>query len=188
MLHALFSETRQSVLALFLMHPDERFHLREVARRIGKAVGTVQGELASLEDAGIVTKQIDGNRTYYQANADCPIYPELRRLVLKTFGLVDVLRERMSPVSNGIETAFVYGSMAAGEGGADSDVDLMVVGDVDDMALHNALSEAEETLARPVNYTLMSAEEFGRRSLEEGFISRVLRGPKLAVIGDPNEL
>jgi predicted nucleotidyltransferase len=188
MLDALFNKTKRLVLALFLMHPDERFHLREVARRTGKAVSTVQGELASLEGAGILTKVVDGNRTYYQANDECALYPELRRLVLKTGGLVDVLRERMAPVSDRIDAAFVYGSMAAGEGAARSDVDLMVVGDVGDMELHAVLTDAEESLARPVNYTLIRAEEFRRRSGEDGFIARVLHGPTLAVIGDPDEL
>ena len=188
MLAALFSETRRLVLALFLMHPEERFHLREVARRIGKAGGTVQGELRSMEDMGVLTRTVSGNRTYYQANGECAVYPELRRIVLKTVGLVDVLRRRLTPLSRTIEVAFVYGSMASGEAGPQRDVDLMVGGDVDDMGLHAAMTEAEEALGRPVNCTLMSAGEFDRRRLEEGFVSRVLGGPTLSVLGGLDEL
>jgi predicted nucleotidyltransferase len=186
---ALFSQTRQQVLALFLMRPEERYYVREVARRTGKAVGTVQGELASLAEAGVLTRVVSGNRTYYQANADCAIFPELRRIVLKTVGLVDVLRDRLKPLSRRIETAFVYGSMAGGEPGPQSDIDLIVVGDVDEMRLHRALSQAEETLARPVNYTLMDPGEFARRRAEgEGFLSRVLEGPRMSVIGGSDEM
>ena len=189
MLDALFSETRQQVLSLFLVRPEERYHLREVARRTGKAVGTIQAELASLEQAGILTKTVSGNRTYYQANSECPIYPELRRIMLKTVGLVGVLRQRLTPLSGSIEAAFVYGSMASGEAGPQSDVDLMVVGDVDDLVLHSAVSKAEEVLGRTVNYTLIGAREFKKRRAQEGeFISRVLSGPRLAVLGDPDEV
>jgi len=189
MLDALFTESKQRILALFLMRPEERYHLREVARRIGMAVGTVQEPLASLEQAGILTRTVDGNRTYYQANRECAIYPELRRIMLKTAGLADVLREKMGLLAGKIEAAFVYGSMASGGAGPESDVDLMVVGKVDDMQLHVALGEAEGTLGRAVNYTLMAVREFKeRRAKEEGFLSRVLSGPRLAVLGDPDDI
>ncbi len=189
MLDALFAETRQSVLRLFLMNPEARYHLREVARQTGKAVGTIQSELPNLLAAGILTKTVSGNRTYYQANTQCPIYPDLRRLILKTVGLVDVLRDRLGPLCEEIEAAFVYGSMASGEAGPGSDVDLMVVGDVDDMALHAAVGEAEEALGRTVNYSLLSREEFERRKEEkQGFLARVLAGPRMAVLGSVDEV
>ncbi len=186
---ALFSETRQRVLALFFMRPEERYYVREVARLTRKAVTTVQGELASLEEAGVLTKTTSGNRAYYQANAESPIFSELRSIVVKTVGLVDVLRRRLRPLSGGIDAAFVYGSMAGGKAGPQSDVDLMVVGEVDEMKLHSAVGRAERTLDRTVNYSLMDAAEFVRRRAEgEGFLSRVLDGPILTVLGDPDEI
>ena len=188
-LDALLTRTRQRILGLFLMRPEARFHLREVARQTGRPVATVQRELASLAQAGIVTKEVSGNRTYYQANAACPIFPELRGLVLKTVGLADVLREALAPVGDGMQAAFVYGSMAGGEAGPESDVDLMVVGDVDEMELHRAVGEAEKVVARTVNYTLLSEAELRRRRREKGgFLARVLHGPKIPVLGDLDAL
>jgi len=188
-LDALLSRTRQKLLGLFLTRPECRFYLREVARQTGTAVGSVQRELASLEQAGILRRTRSGNRTYYQANAACPIYAELRGLVLKTVGLADVLRQALSPVAGEVETAFVYGSMASGEAGPGSDVDLLVVGDVDDLALHEAAAAAETTLGRAVNYTLLSKREFRRRKKEKGgFLARVLRGPKIAILGGIDEV
>jgi len=189
MLDFLFSETRRAVLALFLMRPEERYYLREVARRTDRAPSTVQAELASLEQAGILTKAVSGNRTYYQANTGCAIYPELSRIVLKTVGLVDVLRQYLAPLSGGISVAFVYGSMASSEAGPQSDVDLLIVGEVDEIKLHSAITEAEGELGRAVNYTVLDKAEFRRRRTEEGgFMSRVLSGPRLAVLGDPDEV
>ncbi|MDK1032229.1 MAG: nucleotidyltransferase domain-containing protein [Planctomycetia bacterium] len=189
MLDALFSETRQSILKLFLMRPEARFHLREVARQTGKPVGTIQPELASLLNAQILTKAISGNRTYYQANTTCPIYPELRGLILKTIGLGDVLRDTLAPLATKIKAAFVYGSMASGETGPQSDVDLIVVGDVDEMALHRAVGGAEQKLGRAVNYTLLSWREFQERCEEKaGFLARVLGGPKITILGCVNEI
>jgi len=189
MLDALLTKTRQAILGLLLTRPDERFHLREVARRTAIPVGTIQGELASLQDAGILTRTVSGNRTYYQASTACPIYPELRGLLLKTVGMAEVLQHALTPVAADIRWAFVYGSMASGQAGPGSDIDLMVVGDVDDVVLHDALAEAEETLGRPVNCMLLTAEELGRRRSEKGgFLQRVLAGPRIVVAGSADGL
>ncbi len=183
------TRTRQRILGLLLVQPETRFHLREVARRTGRPVVTVQRELVSLAKAGIVTKEASGNRTYYQVNAACPIFPELRGLVLKTVGLADVLRDALAPLGDGIQAAFVYGSMASGEAGPESDVDLLVVGDADEMEVHRAVGEAEKALARTVNYTLLSEAECRRRRREKGgFLARVLAGQKILILGDPDAL
>jgi predicted nucleotidyltransferase len=179
------SRVRAKVLSWLLCHPDERFFVRQLKPILGEDATHIGRELARLEKPGIVTKEASGNRTYYQANAACPIFPELRGLVLKTVGLGDVVREALTPLGGGIRAAFVYGSMASGEAGPGSDVDLLVVGDVDEMALHRAVGEAEKVLARTVNYTLLSGAEFRRRRREKGgFLARVLRGPKIAILGD----
>ena len=100
-----------------------------------------------------------------------------------------MLREALSPLSEGIQFAFVYGSQASGEATAESDVDLLVVGDVDEIALHRAITQAEEQLGRAVNYTLLNPAEFGRRRAERGgFLPRVLAGPRIGVAGDLDEV
>ena len=181
---ALFGKTRRAVLALFFSHPDESFYLREIERVTGTAHGAVQRELKRLSDAGIITRSARGRIVYYRANRQSALFDELHGLVLKTAGLADVLRAALAPLADTIDIAFVYGSMARGTVAADSDVDLMVVGDVDEMALHKAIEKAEKQLARPVNYTLLSHGEFKRRRAEKaGFLARVLAGPKIGIIG-----
>lgn len=108
---------------------------------------------------------------------------------MKTTGLADVLREALAPISDQLASAFVYGSVAGGEATALSDVDLLVVGNLDEMALHRALSQAENRLGRPVSYTLMSQLEFDKRRSEKGgFLARVLSGPKLMILGSIDEI
>jgi len=146
-------------------------------------------ELAGLTDVGIVLQIKDGNRTYYQANRGCPLFRELSGLMRKTAGLGDVLREALAPLKARITFAFIYGSQASGEATAASDVDLLVVGDVDEMALHGAISNAEQELARPVNYTLLSRKEFAKRRKEKGgFLARALKGKKISLLGDADEV
>jgi len=186
MLETLFgSRLRAKVLAWLLSHPGERFFVRQLKAILGEDATNIGRELARLEKMGILTCTRAGREKYYQANAACPVYPELRGLVLKTAGLADVLRDALAPVAAQVRLAFVYGSMASGEAGPGSDVDLLVVGEADELALHEAMSQAEEKLGRAVNYTLLSEEEFRRRRREKGgFLPRVLAGPKIAILGD----
>jgi len=180
----LFGKARRAVLSLLYGHAEEAFYLRQIARATGIGLGPVQRELKQLTDSGIIQRMERGKQVYYQANIKCPIFAELKSVIVKTAGLADVLREALAPISSQIAIAFVYGSMASGESNSASDIDLLVVGNIDEMALHGALSQAENRLGRPVNYTLMSQLEFDKRRSEKGgFLDRVLSGKKIMILG-----
>ena len=185
----LFPEVRKQVLSLLLTRSDERWYLRDIARRTGRALGTVRRELEGLAASGIVHRVKDGNRVYYQANPACPLLPELSGLIRKTAGLADVIRSALEQLAGHIKLAFIYGSQASGEATGASDVDLLVVGDVDELVVHRAVAKAEKELARPVNYTLLSLSEFAERRKEQaGFLARVLAGEKIPVVGEIDEV
>ncbi len=181
---ALFGKTRQAVLALLYSRPDEAFYVREVTRAAGAGQGSVQRELARLLDVGIIARIQRGRQVYYQANRACPIFSELRGLVLKTAGLGDVLRSALLKFTDALDVALVYGSHATGEASATSDVDLLVAGDVDELALHKAIGRAETELSRPINYTLLDRREFRRRRRrKQGFPARALAGETILILG-----
>jgi predicted nucleotidyltransferase len=190
MLNALFrSKLRTKALAWLLSHPDERYFIRQLESILGEDATNLSRELARLEALGILTSRTEGRQKYYQANTDSAIFPELKAIVLKTIGLADVLREVLAQLSEHIDVALVYGSSATGDLTADSDVDVLVVGEVDEMDLHRAATEAEKRLSRPINYTLMRRSEFKRRSRQKtGFLSRILAGKKIQIIGNPDEV
>jgi len=186
---ALFGKVRLAVLALFFSRPDDAFYLRQVVRITGVGQGAVQRELKRLTDAGVITRTTRGHRVDYQVNRDCPLFDELKSLITKTAGLADVLRKALDPLARKIELAFIYGSQADGTAGASSDVDLMVVGRVDELDLHRAIAKAEEKLVRTVNYTLIDRKEFDRRRSEKGgFLERVLNGKMIFIMGNPENV
>ncbi|MBM4031307.1 MAG: ArsR family transcriptional regulator [Planctomycetes bacterium] len=181
---ALFGKTRRAVLAALYGQPGRELYLRELARSAGVGLGAVQRELRRLCAAGVIERAVQGRQVYFRANEECPIFPELRGLVLKTAGIAEALRAALEPLSDKIAAAFVYGSVASGEAGADSDVDLLVVGAAEDLEVHAAVAEAEAALGRVVDYTLMTRAEFRRRRREKGgFLARVLAGPKTLILG-----
>src|ERR1017187_7180126 len=124
---ALFTKVQQRVLAVLFGNPTRSFYANELIAVASSGSGAVQRELAQLEAAELVTVSRVGNQKHYQANSSAPIFEELHGLVLKTSGLVDVLRAALAPLAAQIDQAFVYGSVAKGTDTSKSDVDLMVI-------------------------------------------------------------
>lgn len=185
----LFGKTRSSVLGLLFGKPDRSFYLREIVRAAGGSPGAVQRELTALAGAGLVVRSRRGNQVHYQADRNCPIYSEIKSVVTKTVGLGDALREALEPLADRIRFAFVFGSLAAGTETSASDTDLMVVGDVRFGEVVAALQSAQERLGREINPTVYPPAEFLLRiRAEDPFLTAVLRGPKLFLIGDAHAL
>jgi DNA-binding transcriptional ArsR family regulator len=188
-LDALLPKTRQGILAATLVHPEKSWYVSELARRMGVPSSSLQRELRDLTEVGILKAHRQGRMVYYQANADSPVFPDLRGLLVKTAGVVDVLAEALHPLSARLRTAFVYGSMAAGQDHSDSDIDLMIVGKVSPAELALPLRRATELLGRQINPTVYAPAEFDRkRGANDHFLKNVLDKPKLFVLGNKDEL
>jgi predicted nucleotidyltransferase len=185
----LFGRTRGAILALLYGRADQTFYTRQIAREIDASVGAVQRELENLTKVGLVVRNSVGSQVFYRANRDAPIFPEMQTLVNKTVGVFNMLRSGLQPLSKQIAVAFVYGSVARQAEMANSDIDLMVVGkaSVDDILSH--LSSVEKSLGRPINPTVYSASEFKRKLVDGNhFLNAVLKGPKVFLVGDDDEL
>jgi len=185
----LFPRARKCVLTLLLMSGEKRWHLREVVRRTGCAIGTVRRELKGLAACGIALESRDGNRLYYQANRQCPVYAELSALIRKTSGLVDVLRAALAGLGERVDVAFIYGSQARQEAKSGSDVDLMVIGEAGFGEVVSALGESQETIGREINPTVYSPGEFHRKAAAgHHFVRSVLNDKKIFLLGDADDL
>lgn len=183
----LLGETRSAVLAALLLRPEQAVHVRELARLTGVSPGALHRELKRLESLGLLTRTQTGNQVSYAANRACPVFEDLAGLLRKTAGLIDVLRSALVPLTNRIERAFVYGSMASGQTHAHSDIDVMVIGDLGFADVVLALAPAQESLRREINPTVLRATDFKRKRRQVGgFVAKVLKGPTLWLMG-PND-
>lgn len=187
---ALFPGTKQRVLGILYGQPDRSFYANEVISLADSGSGAVQRELATLSNSGLVTVRAVGNQKHYQANAESPIFDELRSIIQKTVGLADPLRAALEPLSARITAAFVYGSVAKKTDTASSDIDLMVVSDeISYGELFTALEEVSTVLGRPVNPTILSTDDFRRRIAEkDSFLNRVMDQPKIWILGEDCDL
>jgi predicted nucleotidyltransferase len=187
---ALFSKVRQRVLGLLYCHPDSDFHTNEIIRLTSSGTGAVQRELENLSSAGLIIVKELGNQKRYQANRNMPLFSELRSIILKTYGLSDVLKTAIKPIANKIQIAFIYGSIAIQEDTATSDIDLMIIGnDLIYADMFELLEKTELQLGRKINPTFYSPSEWERKkNVGNNFITKVLNHPKIFLIGTEDEL
>ncbi|MFY9684394.1 MAG: nucleotidyltransferase domain-containing protein [Pseudolabrys sp.] len=133
---------------------------------------------------------IAGKRKSYRANRQSPIFNELYRLIMKTVGMVEPIRTALEPFRQHIDLAFVYGSVAKGSDVAKSDIDLMVFAHATGYSeMYGALQKAEKILARPINPTVTTIQEWQHKFSEQSpFIRRITQQPKLFIFGTDNDL
>jgi predicted nucleotidyltransferase len=188
-LQSLFSSrVRVNVLTHLFCHPDEPFYARSLAREISEHYNAVWQELNNLEGIGLLVSEQTGNVKLYQLDHDFLFYEELKRIILKSTGLGHVIRQAVDRLG-AVNWAFIYGSVAAGEEDFHSDVDLMLIGELDLMHLAEVISDLEDQLGREINYIVLTQSELAERLAEgEPFMENVLSGPKVMLIGDEDAL
>ncbi len=184
----LSSNIRADIFRLLFGVTERELHMREIERRSSYAIGSIQSELKKLLRLDLVIKRKDGNRTYYRANKNHPLFLDIQRLVLKTVGLVDILYNELKN-SRKILIVFVFGSIARQKEMAESDVDLFVIGELGLRKLTGLLSGVSDKIGREINSHVFTLKEFKKRSAQsDHFVSRVLEEPKIFVLGNENEL
>ena len=184
----MFGSYRRKLLGLLLLRPDERFHVRELARMSAISAGSIHRELKAMAEAGLLIRAQVGNQVLYQADQNCPIYEELASIFRKTGGLADLVRVQLDALSDKISIAIVFGSVASGRQNSTSDIDILVLGDIELIDVVKVLSPLGQTLRREINPVVMTADKFAEHIRKnDRFALRVVEEPKIFVIGEASE-
>lgn len=189
MLDKLFSsKARVEILKLLLFNPEDSFYQRQISVLTNQSIRGVQREVENLQRLGIIEKSARSNRIYYKANRNCAIFEELKRILFKSVGIADVLKDNFKKLKE-IRIAFIYGSYAKGEENLLSDIDLFVIGDITSKRLSTLLSKPKGELMREINYVVFNLRELKKRiKLKDNFLSTILREEKIFITGNKNEL
>ena len=182
------SKVRRDLFRLYFTNPEKSYYLRELERVLNIPVAMLRKELIALEKAGIFASSRKSNLCYYALNKIYPLYSELKSIVSKTVGVEGSLRDMLSSIK-GVKLAFIYGSFAAQKEKGDSDIDLMIIGDPYASGLHIKVAELEQKLKREINLTVYSLKEYkAKKKAKGGFITDLLKNPKIILIGRENDL
>ena len=182
------SKARTVIFQLYFTNTESSYYLRQLERIFGIPVSILRKELIRLEEEGVFLSEKKGNLLYYHLNNSYPLFEELKSIVRKTIGVEGLLRDAIM-VIEGVYAAFIYGSFAKGKEKASSDVDLCVIGDVDEDQLIEKINNIETSINREINYIIFSQKEFKKRIRnKDGFILDLIDGNKIMLKGKENEL
>lgn len=186
---ALFPKIRQRIIGLLFANPDKWTYQAEVAKELHVTQSSIQLELKRLMASSILENEVSGNRVYFRPNKNCLIFDELSGIALKTWGLVDLVRESLRPFDKKLDIAFIFGSIARSEEHSASDVDLMLIGKLTLTEISQALNPLEKKLNREVNPHVMTVEEAHEMLRSPShFFSTVVNGPKIILVRNNHEL
>jgi predicted nucleotidyltransferase len=182
------SKTRKELFRLYFTNAEQGYYLRELERILDIPVSMIRRELVNLEKTGMYISKKRGNQTYYYLNKNYPLFDELRSIVAKTIGVQGLIKKSLKNLKH-VDVAFIYGSFARNEAKASSDIDLLIIGNVDDRKMNSKIHQLEDKLKREINYTIYSMDEFKKKKKSKNpFIMDVMENPKIFLIGEHNEL
>ena len=187
MLAELFtSNARAEVMRILFNGEVKEHYLREIEKNTAIQISSLQKEVKHLISLDLIKARKDGNRIYYKANVEHPIYSDLVSIVEKTVGVISLLKERLA--DSKIECAFLFGSMAKNKEKATSDIDIVVIGDLGMRTLTKLLSGLQEKLGREINPHVFTKDEFKKRiKSKDHFVTSVLKEEIKPIIGDVND-
>lgn len=183
----MISKVRVKMIELFFSSQSEMYYVREITREIKEEINAVRRELDRMLSAGILKSEQRGNRLYYSLNPKYLFFQELQQMVAKSFGLGSKIRKARRKLGT---VTFVMFSARFIKGLAprQSELDLLVVGDIVLPELEQLVKQEEKLIDREINYAVFSSEEFEfRKTRRDPFIMDVLYGSRVMVIGSEEE-
>ena len=170
------------MLAPLLLHPEKSFKLTELLGFFHSGRGAGQLQIKKLLDAGVFTETRMGNQRRIRINDRFPLYPELRSICLKSFGLAEQIKEALGLLAPDIQEAFIFGSVAQGEDRPDSDIDVMIIGGLELMPVLDAIAPVERKLGRIINVNLYSPAEWNELKEHDSVVSQIVTAAKLRLL------
>lgn len=169
----------QDILSFFFLNPKRRLYLRQLSEDLSIDKGNLSRYLVSLVEEGVLSAEEDGQRKYFFLNGSYPLLSELKRMTAGDVKPEHLLKKKLAKVS-GLESAYIFGSYAAGNFGKQSDIDLLLIGSHSPMAARSELVVLQKRLGREINAIDYTREEYKEKMKDkDGFLAKVISGPKI---------
>jgi predicted nucleotidyltransferase len=179
---SLRSQVTRKILNLFLLNPHETLYTNELSRRLGLDKRNLVKKLHELDHIGILKCEKKGNLRFYGVNPEFPLYQEYRKIVLKTIGIEEKLKQIMRGTP-GVKEAYIYGSYAQDAMSAHSDLDLLIVGNHEIKILQKKIILLQREINREINSVNMSEDEFRTRvDMKDPFLSGIFQRKTIRLV------
>jgi predicted nucleotidyltransferase len=143
--------------------------------------GNLIKKLQTLEKERILSSEVRGNQKYYSLNKKYPLLKEYKKIILKTIGFEKRLRDLLAGLRR-VKKVFIFGSYAKDKLDISSDIDILVIGEQDTIALQKRIAKLQSQIEREINVISMGEKEFQRKREKDPFVRNILRQPKIEII------
>ena len=182
------TKNKAELLKIFFTNPERSFYMQEIGRALGKKAGVFQRTLNNFVEEGVLESERRANARYFWLNKDHPLYHELKGIVFKTVGVQGSIINILTKIK-GISFAFIYGSYAKEKEHRASDIDVMIIGGINEAVLISKLDQLEKQIKREINYNLYTLERFKTDiKNKNSFLLEIMTEKKIMLIGSENEL
>ena len=182
------TKNKAELLKIFFTNPEQSFYMQEIGRALGKKAGVFQRTLNNFVEEGVLESERRANARYFWLNKDHPLYHELKGIVFKTVGVQGSIINILTKIK-GISFAFIYGSYAKEKEHRASDIDVMIIGGINEAVLISKLDQLEKQIKREINYNLYTLERFKTDiKNKNSFLLEIMTEKKIMLIGPENEL
>lgn len=148
------SKTRVKLLLKFFLNSQARAYLRGLEAEFGESTNAIRQELNRFEKAGMLRSSVEGNRKYFQANTDHPLFNEIHNLLVKYMG-VDTILDTIAHRLGEVREVYLVGAFSNGK---DSPViDLLFTGDINEEYLVHLIRKTEAMIHRQIRYLIYPA-------------------------------
>ena len=195
MLNAIFgSEARVKILNLFLLHPETKYYILQIARDLKLPANSVRREVDNILKFGLIMpasapltdqsetkiEKVKIEKKYFEANKNFILYPEIKALFIKTQVIssqkfISNLQKSFQPkllALTGFFTNF-----------PEAQTDILIVGHVKRPAFLKLIAELEKDFGREINFTILEEKEFRyRQDIMDIFLYNILEGKTITLI------
>lgn len=151
------SKTRIKLLLKFFLNSQTKSYLRNLEQEFGESSNAIRVELNRLEGAGLLESEVSGNRKYFHANTNHPLYNDINNILKKIIG-IDQLIEKVTTKIGKLEAAYLTGDFASGR---DSQLlDLVLIGvNLDTNYINELVLKTEEIIERKIRHLILTKDQ-----------------------------
>jgi predicted nucleotidyltransferase len=183
-----FTKKQVQILEIFFNNPEKSFYLRQLARMLRVEPGVFQKDINKLVKNALLTSEFQANSRFFKLNKNYPLYQEIKNVFFKTVGAEGRLKRLFSQLKK-IEFAFIFGSYAEGKEDSLSDIDIMIIGNINEKDFISELIKIEEQLDREINYHIYTKQDLQKKIKDKNsFIKNIINKPKIFLIGNEKDL
>jgi hypothetical protein len=151
------SKTRVKLLLKFFLNSNTKSYLRNLEQEFGESSNAIRIELNRLEGADLLRSEVTGNRKYFSANTNHPLFKDINNIVKNFVGIDKLIDSVINNIGN-LQTAYITGDFARG---IDSQIiDLVLVGqNIDTSFIEHLVSKTENLIARKIRYLILTENQ-----------------------------